>query len=308
MPPVEEFAPFWEHVGALRRTLGRMLLVVACGVAVSFYFHGEIIRGLTSPFALAAMRVAVGEQPEKIDLYRLANTSPHPQTFRLPHGGEPSSASAGVQLAEGGEYVLPPGGSLTYSLPQPKAPPLVVLGPVEGMVVALKTSLWVGLVATSPFWLWIGFQFVVPALTQAERRLVVPFFALSFWLVAFGGALTFFVTIPLANSYLMAFNQELGLNLWSLSHYLDYTLFLLLANGLAFEFFAVGLLAVQLGLLDAAWLRSKRRAAVVMALIVGALLTPPDVLTQLMLAVPLILLYEGVILYALLRQRPRTRS
>ena len=87
-----------------------------------------------------------------------------------------------------------------------------------------------------------------------------------------------------------------------LTHYLDYTIFLLLANGLAFELCVLGLFAVHLGLVTAEGLLAKRRVAIVGAFILGALLTPPDVLTQIMLAIPLIVLYEGIILYARLKR------
>lgn len=175
---------------------------------------------------------------------------------------------------------------------------LVLLGPLEGVGIALKTSFWIGLLATSPLWLFFLIHFIRPALRTDEKRLLLPFIIVSFAFIAIGCCFAYFVTIPLANSYLKAFNQSLGENLWSLSAYLDYTFFLLLANGLAFELCAIGIFAVQLNLISAEMLIRWRRSAIVMAFIIGALLTPPDILTQILLAVPLICLYEGVILYA----------
>lgn len=180
---------------------------------------------------------------------------------------------------------------------------LVILGPLDGFLTTLKICLWVGAVGTSPFWLFVLFRFLSPGMRAGEKQLIIPFLAISALFILIGMSFAFWVTIPVANQYLMAFNQGIGINLWTLSQYLDYTLFLLLANGLAFELCAIGLFSVHLGIVSADSLISKRRYAIVGALILGALLTPPDVLTQLMLAIPLMGLYEIVILFARMRKR-----
>lgn len=304
MESTNEFYSFWDHVSALRHTLGRMLLVITIGVFISFCFHQPIIRGLTSPVAQAYFQIRKADSPEKIETFRFLNTTTSSKIFTLPKEaiGTPL-LSEGVSALKDGSYQVPSGSSLSYSLPQPSSTQLAILGPLDGVFIALKVSFWMGLVATSPLWLWIGLQFVLPALTGQEKRLILPFFLLSYTLVSIGILFTFYLTIPLSNSYLLAFNEAIGVNLWSLSHYLDYTLLLLLANGLAFELGAVGLICVHLGLIRAEWLSQKRRAAIVLAFIIGALLTPPDVLTQLMLAVPLIVFYEILIVYARLCRR-----
>jgi sec-independent protein translocase protein TatC len=113
----------------------------------------------------------------------------------------------------------------------------------------------------------------------------------------------FYVTIPLANDYLLSFNQGIGTNWWSLAHYLNYTLFLMLANAAACELFVAGVFIVHLRLVTAEWLANHRRIIVVSAFILGAILTPPDVLTQCLLAGLLIFLYELLILYARLASK-----
>ena len=118
---------------------------------------------------------------------------------------------------------------------EPHYKQLVVLGPIDGIMTTIKTSFWIGLVGTSPFWVYQILKFVAPALNQKERSVLVPFLALSFLFLGFGFLFAFYVTIPLANQYLLAFNQEIGINLWSLSNYLDYTVILLLGHSLAFE-------------------------------------------------------------------------
>ena len=101
--------------------------------------------------------------------------------------------------------------------------------------------------------------------------------------------------------YLFNFNDQLGINRWSLAFYMDYTTLLLLSNALAFEIFAIILLLVHYRLLKAYQMKSKRRHVIVAAFILGAILTPPDIISQLLLALPLILLYEMTIIYSYLR-------
>lgn len=175
---------------------------------------------------------------------------------------------------------------------------LVLLGPLEGMMIALKTSVWVGIVATSPVWLYQIFRFISPALRDNERTIIILFFLASFLFIFLGSLFAFLVTIPIANTFLTSFNGGIGVNMWSLAQYLDYTLFLLLANGLAFELGVLGIFAVHLRVVSVERLKESRRIAILLAFILGALLTPPDVFSQVMLAIPLILLYEGLILYA----------
>lgn len=180
---------------------------------------------------------------------------------------------------------------------------LVLLSPLEGFMAAMKISFWLGVFLTSPVWLFLLARFFLPAMHRHERRLLIPFLVSSVILITLGVIFSLTVTIPISNTYLAAFNQGIGTNLWSLSSYLDYTLFLVLANGIAFESAVVGIFAVHLGLVSATAFSSNRRMAILGAFIIGALLTPPDVLTQLMLAIPLIALYELLALYAKIKER-----
>lgn len=193
---------------------------------------------------------------------------------------------------------------LTYPLGYLEVPTkLVILGPIEGFNTALKTCFWFSLAATSPLWSFLLLRFLAPALKEQERRLVLPFLLLSALFMSLGLGLAYCVTIPLANQYLFAFNSAIGENLWSLSHYLDYTVLLLLANAIAFEFAVIFLFLIHFGWLSENWLREKRRLMIVLIFIVSALLTPPDVLTQILLAIPLMGLYEVMILYASLKRK-----
>lgn len=175
---------------------------------------------------------------------------------------------------------------------------LVVLGPLDGFLTALKTSFWVGLVATSPIWTLFILGFIVPALQPKEKRWVIPFIIFSLLFLTMGILFSYYLTIPLANQFLSSFNEEIGINMWTLSSYLDYTLILLLTNALAFELSVILLFLVHYGAISAERLIGLRRYAIVSIFIIAAILTPPDIFTQFMLAIPLMILYEFAILYA----------
>jgi sec-independent protein translocase protein TatC len=181
---------------------------------------------------------------------------------------------------------------------------LVLLSPSEGIRCILKTSFWIGTVGTSPIWLYYIINFIAPALNQYQRNFIPLFFFISLLFLAIGFSFAFFVTIPLANSYLGLLNQEFGENLWTLSNYLDYTITLLFANGLAFEFMVILFFLVHFGVILSKNMAESRRYVIVAIFILSAILTPPDILTQFMLALPLMGLYELAILYARFIVRP----
>lgn len=178
---------------------------------------------------------------------------------------------------------------------------LVILGPAEGIMAVFKICFWTGIVGSSPVWIYFLLLFFAPALRSNERKLIFPFLFFSLLFFAMGFFFAFYVTIPAANKYLNAFNQGIGVNLWTLNNYLDFTLILLLANSLAFEASIILLFLIHLGVLSAKSLKAKRKHAIVLIFILSAIITPPDIVSQIMLSAPLIILYELAIGYAKLR-------
>lgn len=177
-------------------------------------------------------------------------------------------------------------------------PSLMILGPLEGISIALKISLWGGIALAAPFWAYFLVQFALPGLHSHERNILIPFALLSIIAMGLGALFGYTVVLPLSNAFLMQFNQPLGINFWSLEQALDYTIVLVLANMIAFELMAILFLLTHYGWISSEQLRSQRKKAIVIALTLGAILTPPDVLTQVLLAAPLIACYELAILYA----------
>jgi sec-independent protein translocase protein TatC len=299
-------ATFWEHFDELRRTLVRAFLVIGLGIFCAFFFYPTIFSFITKPLQTIAPTSAL--QHQEIKRERISNPTAHELTYKLlPDISIPVHLSSKVKEVAPGIFLIPQGGFL--EIEKVHSPhELAIFGPIEGMAITLKTCFWFGLVGTSPVWMLLILRFIAPALRDHEQRLVIPFLLASLLFLFFGFLFAFFVTLPFANQYLYIFNQELGFNLWSLSHYLDYTIFLLLANGIAFELFVIVIFMIHSGFLEASTMSKKRKHVIVGAFILGALLTPPDIATQFMLAIPLIALYEIAILYACLREKLKTTS
>jgi sec-independent protein translocase protein TatC len=293
---------FWEHVEEFRKVLLLAVLVVLAGFAISFWFYQPIIGFLTKTIPA---REVVGENRlvrHELCRERFFNQSDGEEIVSLEgRKAEVIRFSHGVSQLGQLRYKIPAGGYLDVEFPGSHCP-LVLFSPIEGMIIAMKVSLWVSLLGTSPIWLAFFLWFAYPALRSSERRLILPFFIFSCLFLWLGLVFAYGVTLPLANTYFLSFNEEIGRNLWSLREYFDYALWVMLSTGFAFEIGFVLLFLVYMGLITADTMASWRRTMIVVSFILGALLTPPDVLSQVMLAVPLILLYETAYLYAKIRE------
>lgn len=291
----ETYATFWEHAEELRKTLIRILLIITAATCLAFLFSDQIFKILTSPL----QNIHSGNDIEILPLKRerIQNNSDKTIKYALPPKSVIVRFSPETIEYEKNVWQIAPEGFLDIDKPIQNEQ-LAIFSPLEGFMTSLKISVWTGILASSPLWLFLIIQFIVPGLHSHEKKLVIPFFVSSLVFLTLGLLFAFYITIPLTNQYFYTFNQEIGLNLWSLQNYLDYTVFLLLANALAFEISVIGLFLVQLDILKANTLIHYRRHVIVAAFIIGAILTPPDILSQLMLAIPLILLYEVIILFA----------
>jgi Tat protein translocase TatC len=203
--------------------------------------------------------------------------------------------------------------TLVSVLKQPIAPyltdgKLVVLSPTEPVMIVLKLGFVVGLVLASPVLIWQVWAFVAPALYEREKRVVVP--ALFGGLVLFlaGAALAWVFVVPKALRVLFSFQTEAIAPFITYDAYFGFVIQLVLALGISFELPLVMLLLAWVGVATPERLHRFRRFAVVLACIGGALLSPgADLLSMIMLTIPLILLYEVGFLGAVLIDRRRRR-
>lgn len=293
-----QLASFWEHLEELRRVLIKIAWVVLIGTVVAFAFSESILSFLTSPLKSTYSSQEKKLETYEVKTYRLINNGSKATTVSLPDHGSLKSSSQ-TKIVEN-TIILSPNEFVEWEQTQ-TLQNLLLLGPIEGFSTSLKISLWLGIVGTSPLWCYFIFQFIAPALHAKEKYLALPFFILSTLFITSGLCFAYLLTIPLANNYFFSFNEKLGLNLWSFSHYIDYTLLLMLSHAVTFELFVIVLLLVHYGLLTVQMMKSKRKHSIVAAFILAALITPPDVPSQFMVAIPMIIFYEIALFYAIYR-------
>jgi sec-independent protein translocase protein TatC len=191
----------------------------------------------------------------------------------------------------------------------PEGSSLVFINATEPFFTYLKIAAFAGLLLALPIILWQIWQFVAPGLYSHEKRFAVPFVLASCACFALGTWFGFLYVFPLIFRFLIGFGTGSGDidAMLSMGTYLSLSCKLLLAFGVVFELPIVIFFLARLGIVDHRWLARNRKYALLAAFITGAILTPPDVISQLALAGPFLLLYEIGILVARLFGAPRPR-
>jgi sec-independent protein translocase protein TatC len=168
----------------------------------------------------------------------------------------------------------------------------------EAFFTYLKVSLLAGLMLAAPVILYQFWMFVAPGLYQRERRVLLPIVFLS-TLFFLGGALFgYFIVFPWGFQFFLGFATEHIRPLPSMREYLSFSAKLLLAFGIVFEMPLVLTAMARLGIVSVGFLKKNRKYAILLFFTGAAILTPPDVVTQIMMALPLMLLYEVSIIGA----------
>lgn len=191
----------------------------------------------------------------------------------------------------------------------PQGGKMIVTDVTGSFFVPMKVTLLVALVIALPFVLYQIWAFVAPGLYQHEKRLVLPLVSSSYILFLCGMAFAYFVVFPAVFRVMAHYNTPLDAQMSTdINNYLRFTLTMFLAFGVTFEVPIVVVLLVRMGLLTVAKLRSIRPYVIVAAFVVAAIVTPPDAFSMLILAVPLVILYEAGIIAAQLFVRPEKKQ
>ena len=171
---------------------------------------------------------------------------------------------------------------------------LVNLTPAGGFFVAFQVAFYGGMVLASPFLLYFIASFVFPALRLKERKYVYRALFIGGGRFLIGVSFCYFVLMPVALAASQMYSQWLGLGAmqWRAEEYISFVCKFMLGMGLGFELPVVILTLVKIGVLDYAMLRGMWRYMIVIVLVLGAVLTTPEVVTQILMAVPLYMLYE----------------
>lgn len=172
-------------------------------------------------------------------------------------------------------------------------PQLYVMKPAEAFMIYVKIALWSGAILASPLLAWEFWAFLVPAFTEREKRALLLFVPFSVLLFLAGLAFFYGLILPQGLFFLRSFSSGAVQSLWSLEAYLDFVVLMVLPVGLFFNLPLVLLLLAKMGLVTSERLKKARRYVIVLAFVVAAIITPTtDMVSQTLLAIPLILLYE----------------
>lgn len=174
---------------------------------------------------------------------------------------------------------------------------LIFTEPAEAFLSYVKIALWGGLILSSPFVIYQLWQFISAGLKPQERKYIALFGPFSFVLFAAGGAFGYCVIIPVGIKLLLSFSSDYLVPMISVSNYISFVGMLVVAFGIVFQLPLLCLFLTKTGIITPTFLTRKRRHAIVIIFIVAAALTPPDIVSQFLMAIPLLVLYElGILL------------
>lgn len=199
------------------------------------------------------------------------------------------------------------------------AAPLLAKLPAGGQMIAtavttpffipMKVAMLAAFVVSLPHTLYQLWAFVAPGLYTHERRLVIPLVISSSLLFLTGMAFSYYVVFPVVFGFITSVAPEGVAVMTDIGNYLDFVITLFMAFGVAFEVPVAVVLLVHLNMVNIDTLKEIRSYVIVGAFVLGAIFTPPDVISQFMLAVPLWLLYElGILVAGMMKTRKLSRS
>ena len=168
----------------------------------------------------------------------------------------------------------------------------------EAFLTYLKVAFFASLFLTSPILLTQLWKFIAPGLYQNEKKALLPYLLATPILFLFGGLIVYYFIMPLAIKFFLTFEATGSSNMIPIqleakvNEYLSLVMRLIFAFGLSFQLPVVLSLLARVGVVDAIYLKQRRKYVVVIIFAVAAILTPPDPITQIGLALPLLLLYE----------------
>ncbi len=193
----------------------------------------------------------------------------------------------------------------------PKENNLIFTALPEAFFTYLKISFFTGIIVASPYIFYQIWKFVSPGLYPHEKKYVAPFVIISTIFFVTGILFAYFVVFPYGFKFFLSFQNEYIKALPTMKQYLSFTLKLLFAFGVIFELPVFMYFLAKIGVVNSILLTKNRRYVLVLIFVVAAILTPPDVFTQFLMAVPLILLYEisiFVVKYVEKRRRKKNES
>jgi sec-independent protein translocase protein TatC len=298
-PELEDRGPkksFWGHLADLRSALIRSVIAIGISLILCLFASPWLVKVLMEPlrhmhmFEKAKPTVTLEIGATKLGPFEVTRE----QFPALPPGDAPNVVFRVGTMQVGNQQVA----TLTM---EPGAAPgetidvrLHNFSPAESFMVAFHVALFAALAISAPFWLFFMGGFVLPALNLKERSVIFSWLGWSGFLFLAGVLSTYFFLLPVALRASVQYSELLGFSAqdWRAADYINFVCKFIFGMGLGFQFPLVVLFLVKIGVLSHDDLKKYRRHVAVVALILGAVLTTPEVVTQVAMAIPLYLLYE----------------
>ncbi len=186
---------------------------------------------------------------------------------------------------------------------------LIYTTPAEAFMAQIRLAFTAGTVLTIPITFYHILAFIMPALRRMERRTVIPLIIFMNLLFFLGMAFSYYLVFPFALHFFLGFQTESLEPLFTISRYISFVVSFLISFGAVFQVPVVFWFLGRLGLVSSQFLKKQRKFAILVMAIVSAIITPPDVFSQLLMIAPLLFLYEtGIILVRLTEKGNKRRK
>lgn len=174
----------------------------------------------------------------------------------------------------------------------PKGGQMIATDPITPFMIPMKVAFLTTFLITLPHTLYQLWAFIAPGLYRHEKKLIAPLIASSTLLFFAGMSFAYFLVLPMVFKFMQGVTPEGVAMMTDISSYLDFVIGLFLAFGGAFEVPVLVVILVRMGIVSIEKLKASRAYVIVGSFVIAAIVTPPDVVSQLMLAIPLCLLFE----------------
>jgi sec-independent protein translocase protein TatC len=294
---------FLEHLEDLRWVLIKSLAAAGVAMIACFFGANHVFKVLKWPLDRAHIRTS-GKQTLRFTL-----GTNQLYVYQIQGTNDPWIALAGTNRFVRLDIVpltglTNTGGEIMLGLKMQPEPldlsdqtsgiDIRIFGPVGAFVVATKMALYGGIVIASPFIFYFIANFIFPALRMREKKYVYRGLGFGLGLFLTGVCFCYFIMMPLALKVSVQYAEWFGFksDQWRAEEYISFVCKFMLGMGLGFEMPVFILTLVKLGVLNYRILAAARRYVVVISFVLGAILTTPEVITQVLMAIPLLILYE----------------
>ena len=273
--------PFLDHLEELRWRILKALTSIVLGAAVCFAFSDPLLHLLTTPYEDAVHSLQEQGSPGPVEAIK-----------------------RWLEEIRGRQVEEAPVEEATRSK-VPYNRQLQSLKVMTWFFVSLQVALLGGLILALPVVFYQFWQFVAPGLLSTEKRLFLPIVAMSVVCFTAGAAVAHSLVLPIGLRFFLSLEPKDMTSQWAVDEYIGFVLRLIFGFGIVFEMPVVSLFLARLGVITADYLRGIRRYGVVVIFVLSAVFTPPDPLSQMMMALPLLGPYEISIWVAVIAGRRR---